>query len=128
MSEQPKTKAPAPENSSEMEYVYDAVPQSARKSVGSILVILTGYTISLSNFVTGATVGFKMPFKEAVLACAVGNLMLILVATLLGVIAYKTGAGQKVPGRPQFFHPLPAAGGVRRQLDCRQRRYVFQPD
>ena len=54
MSEQPKTKAPAPENSSEMEYVYDAVPQSARKSVGSILVILTGYTISLSNFVTGA--------------------------------------------------------------------------
>ena len=76
MSEQPKTKAPAPENSSEMEYVYDAVPQSARKSVGSILVILTGYTISLSNFVTGATVGFKMPFKEAVLACAVGNLML----------------------------------------------------
>ena len=87
MSEQPKTKAPAPENSSEMEYVYDAVPQSARKSVGSILVILTGYTISLSNFVTGATVGFKMPFKEAVLACAVGNLMLILVATLLGVIA-----------------------------------------
>ena len=99
MSEQPKTKAPAPENSSEMEYVYDAVPQSARKSVGSILVILTGYTISLSNFVTGATVGFKMPFKEAVLACAVGNLMLILVATLLGVIAYKTGLSTSVLAR-----------------------------
>lgn len=76
---------------SEIEYAFEAVPASARKKLGSILVILTGYTISLSNFVTGATVGFKMPLKEAVLACALGNLMLIVVATLLGIISCQTG-------------------------------------
>ena len=38
----------------EIEYAFGSVPASARKSFGTILVILTGYTISLSNFVTGA--------------------------------------------------------------------------
>ena len=61
MSNDPKVK----ETASEVEYAFDEVPASARKKMGTILVILTGYTISLSNFVTGATVGFKMPFKDA---------------------------------------------------------------
>ena len=74
-------------SSSEIEFAFEEVPDSARKSLGSILVILTGYTISLSNFVTGATVGFKMPFQQAILACCLGNLMLIVVATLLGIIS-----------------------------------------
>ncbi len=87
------------ENGSELEHVFEKVPDSARKSVGSILVILTGYTISLSNFVTGATVGFKMPFKEAVAACAVGNIILIIVATFLGIIACQTGLSTSVLAR-----------------------------
>lgn len=87
------------ESGSELEHVFEKVPDSARKSVGSILVILTGYTISLSNFVTGATVGFKMPFKEAVAACAVGNIMLIIVATFLGIIACQTGLSTSVLAR-----------------------------
>ncbi len=90
MSEEKKDVAKT-EQTSEMEYVFEAVPQNARKSIGSILVILTGYTISLSCFVTGATVGYKMPFKDAILACGVGNLMLIVVATFLGIIACETG-------------------------------------
>ena len=78
-------------SSSEIEFAFEEVPDSARKSLGSILVILTGYTLSLSNFVTGATVGFKMPFQQAILACGLGNLMLIVVATLLGIISCRTG-------------------------------------
>lgn len=85
--------------STELEYVFEKVPDSARKSIGSILVILTGYTISLSCFVTGATVGFRMPFREAVLACAVGNFMLIIVATFLGIIACETGLSTSVLSR-----------------------------
>lgn len=84
---------------SELEHVYESVPDSARKTAGTILVILMGYTISLSNFVTGATVGSKMAFKDAVLACAVGNLMLIIVATFLGIIAAKTGLSTSVLAR-----------------------------
>lgn len=52
------------ESGSELEHVFEKVPDSARKSASSILVILTGYTISLSNFVTGATVGFKCLSKR----------------------------------------------------------------
>ncbi|MDO4554898.1 MAG: cytosine permease [Lachnospiraceae bacterium] len=85
--------------SSELEYAFESVPDSAKKSLGSILVILTGYTISLSNFVSGATVGSKMPFKEAVAACALGNIMLIIVATLLGIIAFRTGLSTSVLAR-----------------------------
>ena len=95
MSNDPKVK----ETTSEVEYAFDEVPASARKKMGTILVILTGYTISLSNFVTGATVGFKMPFKDAVLACATGNILLILVATLLGIISCQTGLTTSVLAR-----------------------------
>ena len=95
MSNDPKAK----ETTSEVEYAFDEVPASARKKMGTILVILTGYTISLSNFVTGATVGFKMPFKDAVLACATGNILLILVATLLGIISCQTGLTTSVLAR-----------------------------
>lgn len=86
-------------SSSEIEFAFEEVPDSARKSLGSILVILTGYTISLSNFVTGATVGFKMPFQQAILACGLGNLMLIVVATLLGTISCRTGLTTSVLAR-----------------------------
>lgn len=86
-------------SSSEIEFAFEEVPDSARKSLGSILVILTGYTISLSNFVTGATVGFKMPFQQAILACGLGNLMLIVVATLLGIISCRTGLTTSVLAR-----------------------------
>lgn len=98
MSDKPKKTAGQPEGT-ELEYVFDKVPDSARKSIGSILVILTGYTISLSCFVTGATVGFRMPFRDAVLACAVGNFMLIVVATFLGMIACDTGLSTSVLSR-----------------------------
>lgn len=88
MSNEPKNAQPT---GNEVEYAFESVPASARKKLGSILVILTGYTISLSNFVTGATVGSQMDFKSAVLSCAVGNLILILVATVLGIIGAETG-------------------------------------
>ncbi len=84
---------------SEIEYAFESVPKNARKSAGTILVILTGYTISLSNFVTGATVGYNMPFLDAILACAVGNFLLIIVATLLGIISCRTGLTTSVLAR-----------------------------
>ncbi|MEG1857832.1 MAG: cytosine permease [Pseudoflavonifractor sp.] len=90
MSTEPKTTA-APEKENAYEYAFEQVPMDKRKKPGSIFVILAGYAISLSNFVTGTTVGSKMAFGDAVLACLVGNLFLIVIAVLLGVIAFKTG-------------------------------------
>lgn len=75
----------------EIEYAFGSVPASARKSFGTILVILTGYTISLSNFVTGATVGSQMLVGPAILSAFVGNTILAFVAVMLGMIGAESG-------------------------------------
>ena len=75
----------------EIEYAFGSVPSNARKSLGTILVILTGYCISLSNFVTGATVGSQMEVGPAILAAFVGNSILAFVAIMLGMIGAETG-------------------------------------
>lgn len=91
MSNEPEVKQSAQASSEAYEYAFEKVPESQRKKGSSIFVILAGYTISLSNFVTGTTVGSKMEFGDAVLSCLVGNLFLALIAMLLGVVAYRTG-------------------------------------
>lgn len=75
----------------EIEYAFGSVPKEARKSFSTILVILTGYTISLSNFVTGATIGSRMTFSGAFWAAFVGNAVLAFVAAMLGMIGAESG-------------------------------------
>lgn len=50
-------------SNAQLEYAFDSVPQGARKNGSVIFLILAGYTISLYNFVAGATIGYVMPFK-----------------------------------------------------------------
>ena len=76
---------------SEIEYAFESVPKDTRKTFATILVIFTGYTISLSTFVTGATVGSKMTFGGAVGAIILGNAILAFVAIMLGMIGAKSG-------------------------------------
>ena len=102
MNENVEKKVNAKAARSEIEYAFESVPQHARKSSFIILLILTGYTISLSNFVTGAAVGSRMPFKDAILSCAAGNFILILVATLVGILGAKTGLTTTVLAHKAF--------------------------
>ena len=76
---------------SEIEYAFERVPMDKRKTFATILVIFTGYTISLSNFVTGATVGSKMSFSGALWSIILGNAILAFVAIMLGMIGAKSG-------------------------------------
>ena len=76
---------------SEIEYAFERVPKDKRKAFATILVIFTGYTISLSNFVTGATVGSKMGFGGAIGAIILGNAILAFVAIMLGMMGAKSG-------------------------------------
>ena len=76
---------------SEIEYAFERVPADKRKTFGTILVILIGYCISLSNFVTGATVGSKMTFSGALWAIIIGNGILAFVAVMVGIIGAKSG-------------------------------------
>lgn len=97
---------------SEIEYAFEAVPPSARKKLGSILVILTGYTISLSNFVTGATVGFKMPAERGGIGLRAGESDAHCGGDAAGdhLLPDRTdnlGAGPQVHGEAEFCDPLP---------------------
>ena len=90
MSKEPEKKA-AEQGGSEIEYAFGRVPADKRKAFSTILVILIGYCISLSNFVTGATVGSKMSFSGTVWSIVVGNAILALVAVMVGIIGAKSG-------------------------------------
>ena len=87
MANEPEKK----KSGSEIEYAFERVPKDKRKTFATILVIFTGYTISLSNFVTGATVGSKMSFSGALWAIILGNAILAFVAIMLGMIGAKSG-------------------------------------
>ncbi len=91
MSSETKNQQTTPAADEAYEYAFEKVPESQRKKGSSIFVILAGYTISLSNFVTGAKVGSQMAFSDAVLSCLVGNLFLAVIAMLLGAVAFRTG-------------------------------------
>jgi len=86
----------------EYEYAFEPVPLDKRKSGASIFIVLSGYTISLSNFVMGASIGFKMSFMDAIWACLVANLFLGTVAVFLGVLAYRTGLSTSMLSRKAF--------------------------
>ena len=90
MSKEPEKKA-AEQGGSEIEYAFGRVPADKRKTFSTILVILVGYCISLSNFVTGATVGSKMSFSGTVWSIVVGNAILAFVAVMVGIIGAKSG-------------------------------------
>ena len=90
MSKEPEKKA-AEKSGSEIEYAFGRVPADKRKTFSTILGILVGYCISLSNFVTGATVGSKMSFSGTVWSIVVGNAILAFVAVMVGIIGAKSG-------------------------------------
>ena len=90
MSKEPEKKA-AEQVGSEIEFAFGRFPADKRLLFGTILVILIGYCISLSNFVTGATVGSKMSFSGTVWSIIVGNGILAFVAVMVGIIGAKSG-------------------------------------
>ncbi|HHX37356.1 MAG TPA: thiamine permease [Clostridiaceae bacterium] len=84
------------------EHAFSSVPESARKSLLSLTVVLAGYPIALSNFVIGGSVGVHMNFSEAVTALIVGNLVLIAVVIITGLAAFKTGLSTSFLSRHAF--------------------------
>lgn len=79
------------QNDSAFEYAFEEVPQNKRKNLLSLMIVLAGYPIALSNFVVGGAVGVGLSFSNAILALLFGNLLLISLVILTGLIAFKTG-------------------------------------
>jgi len=84
------------------EYAFDSVPESKRKSLLSLTVVLAGYPIALSNFVIGGAVGVGLSFKNAIFALIIGNIILISIVIATGLLAFKTGLSTAFLSRRAF--------------------------
>jgi len=84
------------------EFAFESVPQSKRKGGLSLFVVLAGYPIALSNFVTGAAIGFRMTFPQAMVALLAADAFLIFVAVITGLISYETGLSTSFLSRTAF--------------------------
>lgn len=84
------------------EYAFDSVPESKRKGLLSLTVVLAGYPIALSNFVIGGAVGVGLSLGEAILALIIGNLILISIVIATGLLAFKTGLSTAFLSRRAF--------------------------
>ncbi|MEG2104535.1 MAG: cytosine permease [Oscillospiraceae bacterium] len=86
------------------EYAFAPVPQNQRKKSMNLFYMLTGYTSALSCLVIGSKLGAAMPFWQAIAACALGDLVLILIGTGMGILSARSGwstafLSQKVLGK-----------------------------
>lgn len=73
------------------EYAFEKVPDNKRKGLLSLIIVLTGFPLTLLNFVYGGQVGVGLPLSKAIAVLVVGNMFLLLVVILTGIIAFKTG-------------------------------------
>ncbi|WP_352419321.1 cytosine permease [Proteiniborus sp.] len=89
-------------NSNALENAFNSVPDSERKSLLSLTVVLAGYPIALSNFVIGGAVGVGMTFSKATTTLLVGNAILIAIVLATGYMAFKTGLSTSFLSRRVF--------------------------
>ena len=64
------------------EYAFEPVPEDKKKGGLSLFVVLAGYPIALSNFVTGAAIGINMTFIDAMIAILAADAFLKQVCQL----------------------------------------------
>lgn len=89
-------------NEGAYEYAFEPVPEEKKKGGISLFLVLAGYPIALSNFVTGAAIGFKMTFAGAMAAILAADAFLIFIAVITGLIAYDTGYSTAFLSRTAF--------------------------
>jgi cytosine permease len=73
------------------DYAAEAVPLDKRKSTYQLIAVAVGWAISVSAFLVGGVVGGGLRFGPAVGAIVLGNVALAVVASLIGLIGYRTG-------------------------------------
>ena len=84
------------------DYTTSAVPEKAKKSFVNNAAVWFGFTVSISAFLTGGTLGGGMAAGKGIAAVLIGNGVLILIASLLGIIGQRTGLTTASLGRIVF--------------------------
>ena len=97
-----ESSADAVKDQGQFEFAFEPVPKETRKGGFSLFLVLAGYPIAVSNFVTGAAIGYRMTFLDALAAIAVGDAFLIFIAVSTGLISFRTGLSTSFLSRMAF--------------------------
>lgn len=73
------------------DYSTERVPKDKRNSTFSIAMVASGFCISMSGMYAGAALAKGLAFKEAVLVAFIGNAILTLYGSLIGIIGTREG-------------------------------------
>ncbi|MFA9430746.1 cytosine permease [Egicoccus sp. AB-alg2] len=84
------------------DHALEAVPISQRRSTFQLVAVAFGWAISVSGFLVGGTLGGGLRFGEGVAAILLGNGLLVVVASLIGLIGYRTGMTSYLIARSVF--------------------------
>lgn len=84
------------------DHALEPVPASRRKPLLQLIVVQVGWNISVSSFLVGGVVGSGTSFGEGMAAIGLGNLVLAIVASLIGVIGFRTGLTSYLASRAVF--------------------------
>ncbi|MEH6566464.1 MAG: cytosine permease [Halopseudomonas sp.] len=86
----------------EQDYPLSAVPESARKSLWSMGLVLLGFTFFTATMWAGGTVGTAFDFGTLLWVLLIGNLLLGVYAAVLGYIAARSGLNTALMSRYAF--------------------------
>ncbi|WP_203141517.1 cytosine permease [Marinobacter mangrovi] len=91
-----------PTQPEEQDYPLSAVPQTARKSVWSMGLVLLGFTFFTATMWAGGSVGTAFDFHTMLLVLLAGNLLLGVYAAILAYIAAHSGLNTALMSRFAF--------------------------
>nr|WP_086938721.1 cytosine permease [Thaumasiovibrio occultus] len=88
--------------SNDSNYSLGPVPNSARKSVGSLTMVMLGLTFFSASMWTGGSLDTGLSLDDFLLAVVIGNLLLGIYTSFLGYIGAKTGLSTHLLARFSF--------------------------
>ncbi|WP_019617019.1 cytosine permease [Psychromonas ossibalaenae] len=83
-------------------YSLGPVPQSARKGIVSLTMVMLGLTFFSASMWTGGALGTGLSFSDFLLAVLIGNLILGIYTSFLGYIGASTGLSTHLLARFSF--------------------------
>lgn len=73
------------------DYSLRRVPQSDKKPMWQVLVVRLGYFCCVSQLMLGATLGYGMSFRDALVAVMLGSVILEVIGFIVGLAAAREG-------------------------------------
>ncbi|MDI3534833.1 MAG: cytosine permease [Thermosediminibacterales bacterium] len=73
------------------DYALGRTPQEARKPMWDVFMVRFGAVATLSQFILGATLGYGMTLKQAMIATFLGSILLEIVSLLIGIAGAREG-------------------------------------